>query len=116
MIYLGNAFSLQMCKEFPANISVEKVDAIPADCISVIGHQDLANILGVDMNRESIKLESGDKLIVAQVMGGRLPEGSTTLPEGVSIELLQVTVTYPIENMLAEESALRMLDNPYDQA
>lgn len=114
MIYLGNAFSLQMCKEFPANISVEKVDAIPSDCKSVIGHQDLANILGVPMNRQSIQLEKNDVLIVAQVMGGRLPEGSTTLPEGTSIELLQVTVTYPIDNMLAEESALRMLDNPYD--
>lgn len=111
MIYLGNAFSLQMCKEFPVSIHVEKVNAIPENCISVIGHQDLANVLGVSMNRESIKLDSGDELFVAQVMGGRLPEGSTTLPEGVSIELLQVTVTYPIEQMLAEESALRMLEN-----
>lgn len=111
MIYLGNAFSLQMCKEFPVSIHVEKVNAIPENCISVIGHQDLANVLGVSMNRESIKLDSGDELFVAQVMGGRLPEGSTTLPEGVTIELLQVTVTYPIEQMLAEESALRMLEN-----
>ena len=116
MIYLGNAFSLQMCKEFPVSIHVEKLNAIPADCVSIIGHQDLANVLGVSMNRQSIKLESGDSLIVAQVMGGRLPEGSTTLPEGVTFEWLEVTVTYPIENMLAEESALRMLDNPYDQA
>jgi hypothetical protein len=116
MIYLGNAFSLQMCKEFPANISVETINEIPTDCVSVVGHQDLANILGVSMNRQSIKLEGGDSLIVAQVMGGRLPEGTTVLPEGVSIELLHVTVSYPIDNMLAEESALRMLDNPYNQA
>ena len=116
MNYLGNAFSLQMCKEFPANISVEKVDTIPSDCVSVIGHQDLANILGVSMNRSSIKLESGDKLIVAQVMGGRLPEGTTVLPEGTTIEFLEITVGYPIDEMLAHEAALRMLDNPYDEA
>ncbi len=116
MIYLGNAFSLQMLSEFPAETCVETISEIPTDCVSVVGHQDLANILGVSMNRQSITLKSGDTMIVAQVMGGRLPEGSTTLPEGVTIQLLKVTVRYPIEEMLAEESALRMLDNPYDQA
>jgi hypothetical protein len=98
--YLSNAFSLQMCKEFPANIRVEKcatlVDEMPdlTHYESVIGHQDLANILGVPMNRKSITLQPGDELIVAQVMGGRLPEGTTVLPEGITIELLRVTIGY----------------------
>ena len=110
--FLANAFSLQMCKEFPANISVETLENTPnlSECISVIGHQDLANILGVPMNRQSIQLEKNDVLIVAQVMGGRLPEGSTTLPEGVKIQFVEVTVAYPINDMLAYGDALHIID------
>jgi hypothetical protein len=97
--FIGNAFSLQMCRDFPANIHVDTLEEIPnlSECISIIGHQDLANILGVPMNRESIKLQDNDVLIVAQVMGGRLPEGSTTLPEGVTIQFLKVTLECPLE-------------------
>ncbi len=100
--FLANAFSLQMCREFPANIHVDTLEEIPnlSECVSVIGHQDLANVLGVPMNRESIKLDNGDTLIVAQVMGGRLPEGSTTLPEGVTIQFLKVTVECPFEHLI----------------
>jgi hypothetical protein len=88
-----------MCRDSFANVFVRELEVIPdfSECISIIGHQDLANILGVPMNRESIKLDSGDTLIVAQVMGGRLPEGSTTLPEGVKIQFLKVTVECPLE-------------------
>ena len=32
---------------------------------------------------------------MAQILGGRLPEGSTTLPEGFEIQFLKVTVSEP---------------------
>lgn len=100
--YLGNAFSLQML-----NLSVETsvkvtpvtdMEVAEAEWKSVVGHSDTANvlstILGVEVpfNRESVKLEPGDVLYVAQVTGGRLPEGATTLPDGISLSFLKVTL------------------------
>lgn len=94
MTYLGNAFSLQMLEKLPASVRVSEVqrEAIPAEAISVIGHSDTANILGVPFNRVSITLEKGDILYVAQLQGGRLPEGATTLPEGFSFKYLKVEI------------------------
>jgi len=99
-VYLGNAFSLQMLKAFPAQVSVEEVDAaeVPAEAVSVIGHADTAavvsDILGRDVqpNRVAISLERGDELYVFQLFGGRLPEGATSLPEGFSYKFLRVTI------------------------
>ena len=99
-IYLGNAFSLQMLPELPAEVSVVEVDPaeVPANAVSVIGHADTAavvsSILGreVPANRVSISLEPGDILYVPQLMGGRLPEGATTLPEGFTLKFLRVEV------------------------
>ena len=68
------------------------------DFVSVIGHADTAavvsNLLGKEApcHRASIHLDAGDILYVAQVTGGRLPEGATTLPEGFSLSWLKVTV------------------------
>ena len=92
-MYLLNAFSLQMV-QYPCTISVEEVRELPpvADLQSAVGHQDTANVLGVPMNRANVKLAQGDVAYVAQLVGGRLPEGSTTLPEGFSFKFLKVTV------------------------
>ena len=98
--FLGNAFSLQMLTSLPANVRVEEVSAgdVPQDAHSVVGHPDTANVLSdilgwdVPANRESIRLEKGDVLYVAQLMGGRLPEGATTLPEGFTFKFLKVTL------------------------
>ena len=98
--YLGNAFSLQMLPTLPATVRVEEVEAgdIPADVTSVVGHPDTAAVLSgmlgfeVPYNRVSIQLQPGDILYVAQVVGGRLPEGATTLPENFSMKFLRVTV------------------------
>ena len=62
---------------------------------SIIGHQDLANIIGVECNRESIALNPGDCLLVCQVIGGRLPVGCRKLPEGISLEWFYVQVEVP---------------------
>ena len=90
--YLMNAFSLQMLQEFPANICIEEVNQIPEGLTSAIGHQDTANVLNVPMNRINVSLSKGDVAYVAQLQGGRLPEGSTSLPEGFSFKFFRVTV------------------------
>lgn len=89
--YLLNAFSLQMV-DVPCNVHFEEVDVLPEGLISAIGHQDTANVLGVPMNRCNVHLSKGDVAYVAQLQGGRLPEGSTTLPDGFSFKFIKVTV------------------------
>lgn len=100
--YLANAFSLQML-DLSSAISVDIVPVTMEEVAasgfeSVVGHQDTANILttllGVEvpMQRVSVRLESGDTLYVAQVTGGRLPEGATTLPEGFALAFVKVSL------------------------
>ena len=91
-MFLLNAFSLQMLKDFPCSVRIEEVDSLPEGLTSAIGHQDTANVLGVPMNRVNVSLSKGDVAYVAQLQGGRLPEGSTTLPEGFSFKYLKVTI------------------------
>jgi hypothetical protein len=99
--FLGNAFSLQMLDlNSPTTVRVEPVTAneIPASAESVIGHADTAAVVGsilgreVAFNRANVKLVPGDVLYVAQVVGGRLPEGATVLPEGFTLTFVRVEV------------------------
>jgi hypothetical protein len=91
-MYLLNAFSLQMI-DIPSEVSFEEVKELPQEgLISAIGHQDTAKVLGVEMNRINVHLNPGDIAYVAQLIGGRLPEGSTTLPEGFSFKFIKVTI------------------------
>lgn len=92
MAYLMNAFSLQMIKDFPTEVRFTEVNEVPQGLISAVGHQDTANVLGVPMNRINVSLNKGDVAYVAQLQGGRLPEGSTTLPEGFSFRFIKVEV------------------------
>lgn len=100
MKILSNAFSIQMLSAFPADVRFEAIEAsdIPQDVVSCIGHTDtanvLSNILGFDIpcNRQSVTVDADTALYVAQVVGGRLPEGATTLPEGVVIKFFKVCV------------------------
>ena len=89
--YLLNAFSLQMV-DTPCSVAFEEVKSLPEGLTSAIGHQDTANVLGVPMNRVNVHLAKGDIAYVAQLQGGRLPEGSTTLPDGFSFKFIKVTV------------------------
>ena len=63
---------------------------------SFIGHADLANIVSnllrfsVSVNRDSLKLNFGDVLYVAQYIGPRLAEGTQTLPENSTIQFYKV--------------------------
>lgn len=97
MKYIGNAFSLQMLSEYPSSIKVEELTegqflAAKSDAVSCVGHPDTAACLGVACNRVSVSLKVGDELYVAQLVGGRLPEGSTKLPEGFKFKYLLVTI------------------------
>lgn len=93
MKYIGNAFSLQMldiCEETTVLVTPVEQKELPADLVSVVGHPDTAKVLGVDFNRISLKLKQGDILYVAQLQGGRLPEGCITLPEGFTFKFYKV--------------------------
>lgn len=97
---LLNAFSLQMLPlteatsvNFkPCNNKVFETLKSDNALESFIGHQDLANILGVPMNRGFATLGKGEKALIAQVVGGRLPEGTTEIPEGMEIRFVIVEV------------------------
>lgn len=89
--YLLNAFSLQMV-DVPCSVHFEEVDKLPDGLTSAIGHADTAHVLGVEPNRINVHLSKGDTAYVAQLQGGRLPEGSTTLPNGFSFKFIKVTV------------------------
>ena len=97
--YLVNAFSIQMLQK-GGLVKFDEIapEDIPADVVSAIGHADttvvLTNILGfpVPMNRVFVALDENTELYVAQLVGGRLPEGATTLPEGFSFKFYRVTV------------------------
>ena len=70
------------------------------ELISAIGHADTAAVLGVDCNRMNVVLEENDVAYVAQLQGGRLPEGCTTLPEGFEFKFACIDVTYYGSNSL----------------
>ena len=103
--YISNAFSLQMLGNLPSSIHVQALSAdevateINGDpWISAVGHPDTAAIITsmlaieVPQNRINVTLHKGDRLYVAQVTGGRLPEGATGLPPGVRIEWRRVLI------------------------
>lgn len=105
MIYLSNAFSLQMLnlndehkiKITPLTVGEVKT-LLAGGFTSAIGHPDTAtvvgNIIGLDvpMNRINITIDKNTPLIVAQLTGGRLPEGATTLPDGFNLTFVKVEV------------------------
>lgn len=96
MKYVSNAFSLQMlngdCNLQVKEISEDEFNKVKGDCMSCVGHEDTATVLGVPFNRASISLDTGDVVYVAQLIGGRLPEGATTLSEGFKFKFLKVKV------------------------
>lgn len=104
--YIVNAFSINMLDRniFPCSVSIDDLTSftsnikqtitnfIKSGYKSCIGHKDLANIVGVEFNRETVILEKGDMAIVVQYIGERLPEGTTELPENAEIRLYRVVV------------------------
>jgi hypothetical protein len=104
MKLLLNAFSANMLAGFPATVSFEEVSVGVARALleggftSAVGHADTAAVFSsvldtpVSMNRATLSLKSGDEAIVGQYIGPRMPEGTTTLPEGATIKWLVLRV------------------------
>ena len=106
MTYISNAFSIQMIANiimkggvsviFEEIFDLEEIKE--AETMSAVGHPDTAAVISdllgkeVPANRISISLEKGDVLYVAQLLGGRLPEGCKSLPEGFQIKFYKVTI------------------------
>jgi hypothetical protein len=108
MIYVVNAFSLQMLdgdctaeisERTPVEVELH-LDANRQYVVSAIGHADTAYLVSQLINqnlktdRININLTPADELIVAQVIGGRLPEGCTTLPEGIKIKFYSIRIKH----------------------
>lgn len=100
MTYLSNAFSMNMVSvEDFTLIRARKVTPadVPQNAISAIGHADTARVVSgilgyeVPANRINVSLEKDDVLFVAQYKGPRLPEGATQLPDGATLEFLEIT-------------------------
>jgi len=109
MKFISNAFSINMVEsprmgesfevEFKRLSAFDASKAIQEDYFkSVIGHRDLAEVVGVELNarlpfnRESVKLRTGDTMLVCQYSGPRLPAGCTELPEGAQIDYFLVSI------------------------
>lgn len=104
MKYITNSFSCQMIRDPNCLVAIHELDLhefqrLSDGVLSVVGHKDLANIIGVKYNRESIILNKGDTLYVAQVTGGRLPEGTTSLPIDVELKFYCVKI---LENLIVQ--------------
>lgn len=104
-----NAFSIQMIldligddnrviTEFESLTKEKAAALLEGEVDSFIGHKETADIvskmLGMEIpfQRRFAKLVPGEAAIIAQVKGGRLPEGATTLPEGMEIVFILVMV------------------------
>lgn len=105
MKYISNAFSLNMLGGDPFGyvitvrpLSKEQAADRAADAVSAVGHQDTAAIFAAELgvpvtcDRRTITLARGDQVIVGQYSGPRLPEGTTTLPDGAKITWYLVQV------------------------
>lgn len=92
--YLLNAFSLQMLTSLDTLVSITEVQELPEGLTSAIGHEDTARVLGYPFARINVQLNPGDTAYVAQLIGGRLPEGSTTLPQGFSFKFIKIEILW----------------------
>ncbi len=105
MLIFSDAVSLQML-DGDYNISIHNIGIEDVRDIlwnrpffSCVSDADIASVLsnklqGIEIpcNKINMKLITGDTLIVAQVIGGQLPKGATTLPEGMTIKFTMVTI------------------------
>ena len=107
--YIGNAFSLNMVPEHCVALIDDLTESQAIACYeenypeSIVGHEDMAKIMNsilvndlnhpaIVFNRETVCLEGGDKILVAQYSGERLPEGSRNIPDGAKIRWVLVEI------------------------
>ena len=122
IVYIGNAFSTRMMSGdgdvHIRTISEKEFKEVKYVAHSIVGHPDTANVLGVEMNRESVTLKEGDVLYVAELKGGhRLPEGATRLPTGFEFKYKKIWVEYveapPIKNVEKVDAIYDFNKNQY---
>lgn len=105
MVYLANAFSLNMlptphlpCYLKVQRLTVEQVLELLPTAKSVVGHVQTAALFSealgqeIQCRRETVALLVGDRVVVGQYRGPRLPEGVMELPQGAAIEWQSVEV------------------------
>lgn len=106
MLIFGSTFSLQMIPKENSALIVEWLTPEAAndllntnDWLCAVGHESTAmilnKILGRDdivMNRIRATMGYDDTLLVGQLIGQRLPEGCTELPEGIEFTFVKVTL------------------------
>ncbi len=104
MLYVSNAFSLNMLENFPVTCTIEEINIKEVKEMlrfykwqSSIGHEATAKVLTslmdieISYNRVTLKLSlSNDQCIVAQYSGPRLEEGTTVLPKDATIKFFLV--------------------------
>jgi hypothetical protein len=122
MLHILNAFSIQMLPEWGSQVSIKRVSTAAAKEIvkswrdsvqSHIGHTDTAQVLSdifeknIPMCRDNLEIEkspNGDEqYLVCQLYGGRLPEGTTQLPEGYEFRFFEITILKNYSKPISEE-------------
>jgi len=98
-VYLVNAFSLNMLKEFPATITVDKIERDEFclevemrleenELVNAIGHDSTVNLVNklcdvqLQKNRVEIKMSEGDRALIV-IVTERLPEGKVLSDEEI---------------------------------
>lgn len=88
--YLLHAFSYQMLRHLNVNIDSTELtqshfNMIKDECESVIGIEELANILDVPYDPRFVQLGDGDEFVQVLICG-QLERGVNELPEGVDLK------------------------------
>lgn len=101
-MFLLNAFSTNMvgdCTVAFVDISAAAArQALEPGFTSAVGHADTAAVfsdilgIGVHAERSTVALKTGDRAVIGQYSGPRLPEGATQLPEGARIRWIMLRV------------------------
>lgn len=126
-IKLISSFSLSMVSgdDIPfvrmKEISIEDLqdDLAWCDLVSHVGVPELASVLThylgrpIEVNRSAVRL-AGNRLIVAKVYGGRLEEGTTQLPGGMKLRLVEVYLNKPNLVRFPAHEAVEMPAWPVD--
>ncbi len=98
MKYVGNVFTFGFLSNKNVDIKSRVIswkefdEVLASEFINFMGHEDVAHMVGLEQNRISISVKSGDIVYLAQYDGPRLPEGATVLPEGATLVPLKVEV------------------------
>ncbi|MBO7210110.1 MAG: DUF1874 domain-containing protein [Methanobrevibacter sp.] len=97
MNYIGNSFSPKMLTGKKNKVSFKRIseDTFRKHLLgskSIIGHEQLADMIGVEANRESIHLQHGDTLYCVLAKPERLPEKHSIIIDRNSFYYMQCKV------------------------